>query len=51
MPVPADIKADQAQYQNARSASFHGFLGSRGILITTHFANTPQVANTYEQGA
>ena len=42
--VPRELKAALARYQNARSASFQGWVGDRReVLIGTRFADTNQV--------
>ena len=44
LPLPPAFKAELAQYQNARSASFEGWFGPGGrMLVTTKFGNTAQV--------
>lgn len=42
--VPRELKAALARYQNARSASFQGWVGGRReVLIGTRFADTNQI--------
>jgi dipeptidyl aminopeptidase/acylaminoacyl peptidase len=48
-PVPAELQAKLAQYQNMRAASFAGWdPKGTGILIRTRFGNTAQLHRVYE---
>lgn len=48
-PIPADISDTLFQYQQARSASFAGWLpGGQGVLISTRFGQTSQVHRVRE---
>lgn len=41
-PIPADLAANLARYQNTRGASFSGWLPDGSLLITTRFGETSQ---------
>ena len=45
--VPAALQARIRAYQNARSASFAGFLPGRGLLIRTRFGQTAQLHQVF----
>jgi hypothetical protein len=50
-PIPDDIAATLFQYQQARAASFAGWLPApQGILITTRFGQTRQVHHVRDPG-
>jgi dipeptidyl aminopeptidase/acylaminoacyl peptidase len=50
-PIPAEFAARLSQYQNTRSASFHGWSpDGKGVLIATRFANSSQLHRVYEPG-
>ncbi|MBC7853014.1 MAG: S9 family peptidase [Pirellulaceae bacterium] len=50
-PVPAELQARLAQYQNLRAAGFAGWdPAGRGILIRTRFGNSLQLHRVYEPG-
>jgi dipeptidyl aminopeptidase/acylaminoacyl peptidase len=50
-PIPEDIAATLFQYQQARAASFAGWLPApQGILITTRFGQTRQVHHVRDPG-
>ncbi|MCE9525907.1 MAG: S9 family peptidase, partial [Planctomycetales bacterium] len=50
-PVPAELQAKLAQYQNMRAAGFAGWdPGGKGILIRTRFGNSLQLHRVYEPG-
>ncbi len=49
--VPAEIEERLRQYQNTRTAVFHGWSpDGKGILIATRFGNTAQLHRVYEPG-
>ena len=49
--VPAEIEERLRQYQNTRTAAFHGWSpDGKGILIATRFGNTAQLHRVYEPG-
>ncbi len=50
-PVPAELQAKLAQYQNLRAAGFAGWdPAGKGILIRTRFGNSLQLHRVYEPG-
>lgn len=49
--IPADVEARLQRFQNARSASFQGWLADgSGVLISTRFAETSQLHRVAEPG-
>jgi dipeptidyl aminopeptidase/acylaminoacyl peptidase len=49
--VPAEIEERLRQYQNTRTAVFHGWSpDGKGLLIGTRFGNTAQLHRVYEPG-
>ena len=50
-PVPAELQAKLAQYQNMRAAGFAGWdPAGKGILVRTRFGNSLQLHRVYEPG-
>jgi dipeptidyl aminopeptidase/acylaminoacyl peptidase len=49
--VPAELEERLRQYQNTRTAVFHGWSpDGNGLLIATRFGNTAQLHRVYEPG-
>ncbi|MCB1056163.1 MAG: S9 family peptidase [Acidobacteria bacterium] len=49
--IPADVEARLQRYENARSASFQGWLpDGSGVLISTRFAETSQIHRVDQPG-